>query len=134
MRAVASHLEVNTDDVSSLRSLCGLPSDSKVTAGDGAVPGRLHELHESKFPFVSRIEFIRSKLSNFSAHVYGVIVCEEPERLYRTVAPPASGLHRQDTRCAGDSVTAHMSFLPMSFPTSPDTVFSRDTVVDVAHA
>ena len=30
---------------------------------------RLHELHESKFPFVSRIEFIRSKLSNFSAHV-----------------------------------------------------------------
>ena len=35
---------------------------------------RLHELHESKFPFVSRIEFIRSKLSNFSAHVYGVAV------------------------------------------------------------
>ena len=33
------------------------------------VPSRLHELHESKFPFVSRIEFIRSKLSNFSAHV-----------------------------------------------------------------
>ena len=33
---------------------------------------RSHELHESKFPFVSRIEFIRSKLSNFSAHVYGV--------------------------------------------------------------
>ena len=30
------------------------------------------QLHESKFPFVSRIEFIRSKLSNFSAHVYGV--------------------------------------------------------------
>ena len=38
------------------------------------VPSRLHELHESKFPFVSRIEFIRSKLSNFSAHVYGVSV------------------------------------------------------------
>ena len=36
------------------------------------VPSRLHELHESKFPFVSRIEFIRSKLSNFSAHVSGV--------------------------------------------------------------
>ena len=33
---------------------------------------RLHELHESKFPLVSRIEFIRSKLSNFSVHVYGV--------------------------------------------------------------
>ena len=36
---------------------------------------RLHELHESKFLFVSRIEFIRSKLSNFSAHVYGVCAC-----------------------------------------------------------
>ena len=35
---------------------------------------RLHELHESKFPFVSRIEFIRSKLSNFSAHISGVNV------------------------------------------------------------
>ena len=35
---------------------------------------RLHELHELKFPFVSRIEFIRSKLSNLSAHVYGVTV------------------------------------------------------------
>ena len=37
---------------------------------------RLHELHESKFPFVSRIEFIRSKLSKFSAHVYGAIGAE----------------------------------------------------------
>ena len=36
------------------------------------VPSRLHELYESKFPFVSRIEFILSKLSNFSAHVSGV--------------------------------------------------------------
>ena len=34
------------------------------------VPSRLHELHDSKFLFVSHIEFIRSKLSNFSAHVY----------------------------------------------------------------
>ena len=33
---------------------------------------RLHELLESKFPFVSRIAFIRSKLANFSAHVSGV--------------------------------------------------------------
>ena len=38
------------------------------------VPSRLHELQESKFPFVSRIAFIRSKLSNFSAHVSGVTV------------------------------------------------------------
>ena len=37
------------------------------------VLSRLRELHESKFPFVSRIEFIRSKLSNLSVHVSGVI-------------------------------------------------------------
>ena len=36
------------------------------------VPSRLHESHESKLPFVSRIKFIRSKLSIFSAHVSGV--------------------------------------------------------------
>ena len=35
---------------------------------------RLHDLHEPKLPFVSRIEFIRSELSNFSAHVSGVSV------------------------------------------------------------
>ena len=46
---------------------------------------RLRELNESKFPFVSRIEFIRSHLSNFSAHVYGVDVCHGPET--RRVAP-----------------------------------------------
>ena len=33
------------------------------------VSSRLHELHDSKFPLISRMEFIRSKLSNFSAHV-----------------------------------------------------------------
>ena len=36
------------------------------------VPSRLHELHESKFPFLTRNKFIPSKLSNFSAHVSGV--------------------------------------------------------------
>ena len=35
---------------------------------------RLHELYESKFPFVTRIEFILSKLSKLSAHVSGVSV------------------------------------------------------------
>ena len=30
------------------------------------VPSRLQWLDESKFPYVTRIEFIRSKLSNFS--------------------------------------------------------------------
>ena len=33
---------------------------------------RLHKLHESKLPCVSRIAFIRSKLSNVSAYVSGV--------------------------------------------------------------
>ena len=45
-----------------------------VTHVNGWFPAVYHELHESKFPYVSRIEFIRSKLSNFSAHVYGVVV------------------------------------------------------------
>ena len=35
-------------------------------------PSRLHELHESKLLFLSRIELIRSKLSNFSVNVSGV--------------------------------------------------------------
>ena len=40
------------------------------------VSSRLHELHESKLSFVSRIKFIHSKLSIFiSAHVSGVIEC-----------------------------------------------------------
>ena len=54
---------------------------------------RLHESHESKFPFVSRIEFIRSKLSNFSAHVFGVIdYCDR--HLASGVSPKISGLWR----------------------------------------
>ena len=36
------------------------------------VPSRLHKLRQSKLPFVSRIDFIRSKLSIFSAHISGV--------------------------------------------------------------
>ena len=32
----------------------------------------LHELDEFKFPFVSRIEFLRSKVSHCSAHVSDV--------------------------------------------------------------
>ena len=33
----------------------------------------LHEIHESKLPFISHIDFMCSKLSNFSTHVSGVI-------------------------------------------------------------
>ena len=35
---------------------------------------RLHELHESTFPFVSCIKFICWKLPKFSDHVSGVAV------------------------------------------------------------
>ena len=43
------------------------------------VPSRLHDL---KHPFVSRIELIRSKFSNFSAHVSGATdVFDVPSRL-----------------------------------------------------
>ena len=46
------------------------------------VPSRLHELHEKNL-FVSRIEFIRSKLSNFSAHVYGDGIMSRPSSQLR---------------------------------------------------
>ena len=60
------------------------------------VPSRLHELLESKFPFVSRIEFIRSKLSNFSAHVYGVNVDGSRRRMSQAPYPanPGAGSER----------------------------------------
>ena len=51
------------------------------------VLSRLHEFHESKLPFVSRIEFIRSKLSNLSAHVSGVSVLGEPTGDRRRPSP-----------------------------------------------
>ena len=69
------------------------------------VPSRLHELHESKFPFVSRIEFIRSKLSDFSAHVYGVGMCysrplggppSSSLRVCVSVATAQGGAHRME--------------------------------------
>ena len=44
---------------------------SAAPAGTGWQRSRLHELHESKLLVVSRIEFICSKLSNFSTHVSG---------------------------------------------------------------
>ena len=38
---------------------------------------RSHELNVSKFPSVSRIEFTRSILSKFSAHVSGSVACRQ---------------------------------------------------------
>ena len=48
---------------------------------------RLHQLHESELPFVSGIEVIRSKFSNFSAHVsgVGVIATESGRAVWRGV-------------------------------------------------
>ena len=39
---------------------------------NGWFPSRLHELHESKFSVCFTYRIYTSKLSNFSAHVYGV--------------------------------------------------------------
>ena len=40
------------------------------------LPSCLRDLHESKLSFVSRPEFIRSELLNFSAHASGVDVVQ----------------------------------------------------------
>ena len=48
---------------------------------------RLHELHESKLLFVSRIEFIRTKLSNFSVYVSGVSVFVIGRQIVRNTSP-----------------------------------------------
>ena len=45
-----------------------------VTDANNWSPAVYHELHESNLPCVSRIEFIRLKLSIFSAHVSGASV------------------------------------------------------------
>ena len=92
------------------------------------VPSRLHELHDSKFPFVSRIEFIRSKLSNFSAHVYGVHVW----LLYRW--------HRLHSRCS-IQLSCHVSMLGVGVvcavtpASAPDSIaqLDMDTTQSAAH-
>ena len=49
----------------------GLASQFQVAANSRLISGCSHE---SKFPFVTRIEFIRSRLPNCSAHVCGLCV------------------------------------------------------------
>ena len=63
------------------------------------VPSRLHELHESKFPFVSRIEFICSKLSIFfcsciRAHCHAQLQHSEKLGGALRVPPLPAGLRR----------------------------------------
>ena len=55
------------------------------------VPSRLHELRVSKLLFVSRIEFIRFQLSNFSASVSGVRVWADRGPLGDLTADRRSG-------------------------------------------
>ena len=46
------------------------------------VHSRLHELHEFKLPFVSRIEFIRSELSNCSALYPGSVIAQQLSEIH----------------------------------------------------
>ena len=84
---------------------------------------RLHELHESKFAFVSRIEFIRSKLSNFSAHVSGVSQtrlrpprCTTSESI-RFLFSVRCGRRGRWTRLESPVLTAPVSAVPALFAT-----------------
>ena len=52
---------------------------------------RLHEIHESKLPFVAHIKSIRSKPSNVSAHISGVTVFRVCRRHLMTLTPGAAG-------------------------------------------
>ena len=75
---------------------------------------RLHELHESKFPFVSRIEFIRSKLSIFSAHVYGVNTYDGQTKKAFTIktAFPGTGNDTLHSCDSNSPIAARPSLLP----------------------
>ena len=55
------------------------------------VSSSLHELDESKLPFVSRIEFIRSKICDFSAHVSDARGEASTRRHYSVAPDPTSG-------------------------------------------
>ena len=79
---------------------------------------RLHELHESKFPLVSRIEFIRSKLSNFSAHVSGVIVTLliTSPAASSLGSPAAAGSDRRRQRVSGRVRPGPVAAVPARAP------------------
>ena len=62
----------------------------------GLGTSRLHELHDWKFPFVPRIEFIRSKLSIFFAHVSRV-----PDRRGKLQSKPWKWMTHPEAGSAG---------------------------------
>ena len=76
------------------------------------VPSRLYKLHDSKFPFVSRIEFIRSKHFNFSAHVSGVADWQAEPTILHAIPHPLS--HRTDPTPAIPPYRSHTRY-----PTGP---------------
>ena len=100
------------------------------------VPSRSHELHESKVPFVTRIEFIRSKFSNLSPHVYGVTADRRggrPEVISRRPSVERRSLRRdrhlssqsgaidhslRHCRCGAQSDTAATALLPWRYVSS----------------
>ena len=73
-------------------------------------------MHESKFPFVSRIEFIRSKLSNFSTHVSGVtVLCSA---LSRGLEGQLTTLRITRSATLGETRTKHRPVHPLITPDS----------------
>ena len=69
------------------------------------ISSHLHEFQEPKLFFDSRIEFIRSKLSNFSAHVSGATVSKRAQTMvYGEISCPVSvvelaAVQRQGSPC-----------------------------------
>ena len=105
---------------------------------------RLHELHESKLPFVSRITFIRSKLSIFSAHVsdisYHCRVTLAPAALRLAASAPlhASFAHSSSTQwrylgtyhaasCVKGCERCHSRSVHFFFFCKPQTSWRNDT-------
>ena len=67
---------------------------------------RLHELHVLKLRFVSRIEFIRSKLPNCSAHVSWIIdVRHQSTERVTSAYDRQDGINESGGRPANDRVT-----------------------------
>ena len=86
---------------------------------NGLGTSSLHELHEPNLPFVSRIEFIRSKFSNFSAHVSGVSVKTPDEHAIHSPRPAVFAHRRNVTETSGlrhpaGKLSPHLSLQPVS--------------------
>ena len=81
-------------------------------------------LHESQFPFFSRIEFVRSKLSNLSAHVAGVNVSMGLQIVENGCGNTRTSSAQNATKKRRTSITSSAPILLVSPCDSP--VFDRD--------